>query len=158
MTLPIVAHGWRVFAHPLFLAQVEALARDVERLRQKDPNGYQHKAPSKRLAAITRLAFDIIPENPARDEFRQGGTLGPHHAHWRRAKFFQQYRLFFRYHSASKIIVLAWVNDDASKRAYGSRRDAYRVFQQMLDTGHPPDDWEQLLAQAHTSGQDFPHQ
>ena len=27
---PLVIHGWTVFAHPLFLAQIEALARQVE--------------------------------------------------------------------------------------------------------------------------------
>jgi len=27
---PLVVHGWTVFAHPLFLAQIEALARQVE--------------------------------------------------------------------------------------------------------------------------------
>jgi len=158
MPPPVIAHGWRIFAHPLFLAQVEALACEVEQLRRKDPDGYRHKAPAKRLAAITKLSFDLIPENPARDQYRQGGTLGAGHAHWRRAKFFQQYRLFFRYHAASKIIVLAWVNDETSKRAYGSRRDAYRVFQQMLNTGHPPDDWDQLLAEAQACGQDWSRQ
>jgi toxin YhaV len=33
-------------------------------------------------------------------------------------------------------------------RAYESGDDAYRVFRKMLENGHPPDDWEQLLAQA----------
>jgi len=36
---PLVIHGWTVFAHPLFLAQIEALARQVETLKQKDPAG-----------------------------------------------------------------------------------------------------------------------
>ncbi|MFF7062135.1 type II toxin-antitoxin system YhaV family toxin [Pseudomonas sp. NPDC008258] len=78
-------------------------------------------------------------------EYRQGATLSVDHKHWFRAKFFQQYRLFFRYHTASRIIVLAWVNDDSTKRAYDSSEDAYKVFQKMLLTGHPPDDWDQLL-------------
>src|SRR3546814_5208377 len=68
--------------------------------------------------------------------------------HWFRAKFFQQYRLFFRYHAPSKVIVYAWVNDEDSKRAYEIGDDAYRVFRKMLDSGHPPDDWEQLLVEA----------
>ena len=33
---PLVIHGWTVFAHPLFLAQIEALARQVENLKQQD--------------------------------------------------------------------------------------------------------------------------
>jgi toxin YhaV len=34
---PVVIHGWTVFAHPLFLAQLEALAHQVEASKQKDP-------------------------------------------------------------------------------------------------------------------------
>lgn len=78
----------------------------------------------------------------------QGSTLGNEYRHWRRAKFFQQYRLFSRFHSQSKVIVLGWVNDRQSKRSYGSKSDAYRVFQAMLTRGHPPDDWEELLLEA----------
>ena len=60
----------------------------------------------------------------------------------------QQYRLFFRFHAPSKVIVYAWVNDDNTKRAYRSNDDAYRVFRKMLASGHPPDDWDRLLAEA----------
>ncbi len=133
----LVIHGWTVFAHPLFTAQVEALARQVEAQKQKDPTGYVKKNASKRLAAIAHLAFDVIPQDPARAEYRQGGTLGDDRKHWFRAKFFQQYRLFFRYHAASKLIVYAWVNDDDTKRAYESSDDAYRVFRKMLESSHP---------------------
>lgn len=147
-TAPLVIHGWTVFVHPLFLAQIESLILQVESLKQKDPVGYVKKNASKRLAAITKLAFDVIPQDPTRPEYRQGGTLGDAHKHWFRAKFFQQYRLFFRYHAAAKVLVFAWVNDDDSKRAYESSDDAYRVFRKMLEGGHPPDDWDMLLAEA----------
>lgn len=147
-TAPLVIHGWTVFVHPLFLAQIESLILQVESLKQKDPVGYVKKNASKRLAAITKLAFDVIPQDPTRPEYRQCGTLGDAHKHWFRAKFFQQYRLFFRYHAAAKVLVFAWVNDDDSKRAYESSDDAYRVFRKMLEGGHPPDDWDMLLAEA----------
>lgn len=146
--VPVVIHGWTIFAHPLFLDQVEVLTQQVEALKQKDPAGYANKNVSKRLAAITHLAFDVIPQDPTRPEYRQGRTLGDDHKHWFRAKFFQQYRLFFRYHAASQVIVYAWVNDEDTKRAYDSSDDAYRVFRKMLESGHPPDDWDQLLAEA----------
>ena len=89
--VPVVVHGWTVFAHPLFLAQIEALT--------------------------------------------------------------QQVRLFFRYHAPSRVIVFAWVNDEDTKRAYESSDDAYRVFRKMLESGHPPDDWNRLLAEARSEGQ-----
>ncbi|MEA1053796.1 type II toxin-antitoxin system YhaV family toxin, partial [Lamprobacter modestohalophilus] len=144
----LVINGWTLFAHPLFLAQIEALAQQVDALKQKDPSGYLKKNASKRLAAITKLAFEGIPQDPTRPEYRQGGTLGDEHKHWFRAKFFQQYRLFFRYHAQAKIIVFAWVNDEQTKRAYQRSNDAYRVFRKMLESGHPPDDWSQLLDEA----------
>lgn len=146
-------HGWTIFAHPLFLAQLEAYARQVEALKKKDPAGYLKKNATKRLAAIVKLAFDVIPQDPTRLEYRQGKTLGDEHKHWFRAKFFQQYRLFFRFHAPSKIIVFAWVNDEDSKRAYESNDDAYRIFRKMLESGHPPNDWDQLLTEARAAGQ-----
>ena len=63
-------------------------------------------------------------------------------------KFFQRYRLVFRYHAASKLIVFAWVNDDQTKRAFESGDDAYRVFRKMLESGNPPNDWGQLLSES----------
>ncbi len=149
---PWVIHGWTVFSHPLFLAQVEAITRQVETLKQKDPVAYVTKNASKRLAAITKLAFDVIPQDPTRPEYRQGNTLGDGLKHWFRAKFFQQYRLFFRFHASSKIIVFSWLNDDDTKRAHESGNDAYLVFRKILDSAHPPDDWAQLLAECQQHG------
>lgn len=145
---PLVVNGWTLFAHPLFLDQLERLVQQVEGLRKKDPIGYLQKNASKRLAAITRLVFEIIPQDPTHPAYRQGHTLGDAHTHWFRAKFFQQYRLFFRYHTPSRVIVFAWVNDEQTRRAYEQADDAYRVFSQMLARGHPPDDWATLLAEA----------
>lgn len=149
---PMVVNGWSLYAHPLFLAQVEALLAQVEALKRKDSEGYVRKNPSKRLAAIAKLAFDVIPSDPTRPEYRQGGALGEEHRHWFRAKFFQQYRLFFRFHAAARVIVFAWVNDEDTRRAYESDDDAYRVFRRMLASGHPPGDWSELLAQARADG------
>ena len=151
--IPLLIHGWTIFAHPLFLAQIEELAQQVEALKQKDPVEYVKKNAAKRLAAINKLAFNDIPQDPARSDYRQGDTLGEDYKHWFRAKFFQQYRLFFRYHAVSRLIVFAWVNDDDTKRAYESSDDAYRVFRKMLERGHPPDDWSQLLTEARAEGQ-----
>lgn len=149
---PLLINRWTVFAHPLFLAQLEATVQQVEVLKEKDPVGYVKKNANKRLAAVVKLAFDIIPQDPTRPEYRQGNTLGDDYKHWFRAKFFQQYRLFFRYHAPSKVIVLAWVNDEDTKRAHQSGDNAYRMFRKMLASGHPPDDWNQLLDEARTEG------
>ena len=139
-------NGWTVFAHPLFLAQLETLTSQVEALRRKDPTGYLKKNATKRLAAIRQLAFEVIPQDPTRPEYCQGNTLGDQHRHWFRAKFGNgRFRLFFRYSTAAKIIIFAWVNDSNTLRTYGSKSDAYAVFKSMLDKGNPPEDWEALL-------------
>lgn len=145
---PLVIGGWTIFAHPLFLEQLESLIQQVEILKLKDKLNYTKKNTTKRLAAVAKLAFDVIPQDPTKPEYRQGGTLGKKHKHWLRAKFYQHYRLFFRYHAPGKIILLAWVNDEETKRVYESGSDAYRVFKKMLEHGHPPDNWDQLLTEA----------
>ncbi len=145
---PLVINGWTIFAHPLFLDQIEELVRQVEAHKKKDSSGYKKKNASKRLAAIAKLAFEVIPQDPTRPDYRQGDTLGDDYKHWFRAKFFQQYRLFFRYHAQSKVIVYAWVNDENTERAYESGDDAHLVFRKMVKAGRPPDGWDQLLTES----------
>ncbi|MBK7593202.1 MAG: type II toxin-antitoxin system YhaV family toxin [Betaproteobacteria bacterium] len=145
---PLVVNGWALFAHPIFLDQLDALTAQVEALVRKDPAGYVKRSATQRLAAVTRLAFEVIPQDPTRPECRQGNTLGDEHKHWFRAKLFQQCRLFLRLHAQAKVIVYAWIDDEDTKRAYESADDAYRVFRRMLDSGHPPLDWRQLRAEA----------
>jgi toxin YhaV len=140
------ANGWTLLFHPLFEAQLDELTQKVGALQDKIGEEYTKHNDTKRLAAIYRLATEIIPTDPSDPKFRQGNTLGSDHRHWYRAKFFQQYRLFFRFDQAAKIIIYVWVNDDRTKRAYGSKTDAYRVFKKMLDSGNPPASWADLLA------------
>ena len=144
---PLIVNGWKLYAHPLFIQQVAALTKQVQQLEAKDPQGYHKKSATKRLAAIVKLALQDIPQTPADPQYRQGNTLGSTHRHWHRAKFYQQYRLFFRYDQASQIIIYAWVNDTDTKRAYESDQDAYRVFSKMLKKGHPPNTWDELKAE-----------
>lgn len=140
-----IINGWTLYAHPLFLDQIENLTLAVEKAQTKDPVGYTSTANAKLLAAIRTLIFDVIPADPAKSEFRQGTTLGKNRKHWFRAKFGGgRFRLFFRYSTSAKIIIFAWVNDQNTLRSYGSKTDAYAVFKTMLDKGNPPDDWDAL--------------
>jgi len=146
---PITVNGWSIYAHPLFLDQIEPLVSEVEQLRAADPTGSRQKKKTKLLAAIYKMAFEVIPQNPADRAFWQGNTLSSLYRHWHRGKFFEgRYRLFFRYSAAGKAIILAWVNDEETLRTYGSKADAYAVFKGMLDRNRPPDDWETLLKEA----------
>jgi toxin YhaV len=143
----VAVNGWELFAHPLFLDQLETLTAAVERARVKDAHDYRRTANAKLLAALRQLVFETIPQDPSRPDYRQGGTLGDDRKHWFRAKFGSgRFRLFFRYSTHAKIIIFAWVNDETTLRTYGAKSDAYAVFRKMLDKGDPPDDWAALLA------------
>jgi toxin YhaV len=152
---PLVLNGWSIYAHPVFLDQIEELTREVEARKARDPKTYAQKNCTKRLAAIFKLVTEVIPADPTATQFRQGETLGPDRKHWFRAKFFQQYRLFYRFDSARRVIVLAWVNDEHTLRTYGSRTDAYATFKAMLDSGNPPDDFDALLRAAQAATERF---
>jgi toxin YhaV len=145
----LIVNGWTIYAHPLFLDQLEKLAAAVETAKAKDPKGYHKSANAKLLKALHTVAFERIPQDPTVARYRQGDTLGDNYKHWFREKFGNgRFRLFFRYDSKAKIIVYAWVNDENTLRTYGAKTDAYAVFASMLDNGNPPDSWAALLRAA----------
>lgn len=63
--------------------------------------------------------------------------------------------MFYRFNSDAKVIVLAWLNDDKTLRAYGSKTDAYATFKGMLEDGNPPDNFDVLLKEAAAAEQRF---
>lgn len=147
----MVVDGWTLFAHPLFLDQLERATAAVEAAKSADPEGYQGTAQAKLLAMLAKLVFETIPSDPTRQAYRQGDTLGTSRKHWFRAKFGNgRFRLFFRFDSKAKVVIFAWVNDGTTLRTYGSKTDAYHVFKGMLDSGNPPDEWTALLATSST--------
>lgn len=112
-------------------------------------------APSSRYCAEARTTVCRARDWRNSAEFRQGDTLGEKRQHWFRAKFFQQYRLFFRFDSTAKVIILAWVNDEQTLRAYKSKTDAYMVFKGMLDDGNPPASFDVLMRDAAAAAERF---
>jgi len=142
-------HGWTLFAHPLFLDQLERLTAAAERTRRANPRGWKSNANVRLLAILRDLLLDTVPRDPLSPECRQGNTLGTANRHWFRAKFgANRFGLFFRVDSASRIIVYGWVNDRDTLRKAGSANDPYAVFAGMPARGNPPGDWVALLAAA----------
>ncbi|WP_131783871.1 type II toxin-antitoxin system YhaV family toxin [Legionella gresilensis] len=149
MIEPLIINGWIILVHPIFMEQINSLIKDVEKIKEKEPSTFHLKNKAKLLAAIAELAFKKIPTDPSASIYRLGETLGNQNKHWFRAKFFQQYRLFFRFSLEKKIIIYAWVNDENTKRAYNKKTDAYSVFERMLKKGKPPNNWDDLLKEAY---------
>ncbi|MGA2591183.1 MAG: type II toxin-antitoxin system YhaV family toxin [Bryobacteraceae bacterium] len=147
----IVRNGWKLYAHPAFGEKLELLIRAVETLEKRQPQTLREHPKTKLLKRVLDLILVEIPRDPNAAEFQLGNTLGPVHRHWRRAKFLGRFRLFFRFSSAHKAIVYAWVNDETTLRKAGSRTDPYTVFIRKLQEGNPPDEWDGLLREANTA-------
>ena len=139
-------HGWALLFHECVVEQLQKLLAAVQRAEQNDAEGFESNANVKLFRALSHLMLETVPGDPARDEYRQGNTLGPAHRHWRRAKIGRRFRLFFRYDAKAKVIVYAWVNDATTLRSSGGKSDPYAVFEKMLGRGSPPDDWGALMA------------
>lgn len=144
----MIANGWNLLFHQCLLDQLEHLKQASDRALKADPRGAPANANVKLYAALAQLMLRTVPDDPSRDEFRQGLTLGPAYRHWRRAKIGRRFRLFFRYDSVSRVIVYAWVNDESSLRSAGGKNDPYAVFQKMLAKGTPPDSFGALVKSA----------
>jgi toxin YhaV len=138
-------NGWTLRIHPAFGEQYKKLIIQVEQLKSQNPEEYKQHPATKLLKNITELIFKRIPEDPTAPEFRQGKTLGADKKHWFRAKFNSRFRLFFRYSSTTKVIIYAWVNDENSLRKAGAKTDPYYIFAKMLESGNPPNSWDELL-------------
>lgn len=138
-------NGWKLYAHKLFVDQLVKLIQEVQALKDSDPTGYQTHPKTKFLATINKLIKQSIPEDPTASEYRQGKTLGKENKHWFRAKFHARYRLFFRFSTKHRVIVYVWLNDGKTLRKAGAKTDPYVVFQNLLKSGNPPQNFEALL-------------
>ncbi len=144
-------HGWSLLFHDCLIEQLRKLKAASDRAEAADPSGFEANANVKLYRALSHLIIDVVPSDPAREEYRQGNNMGAGYRHWRRAKIGRRFRLFFRYDSKAKVIVFAWINDEDTLRSAGSKSDPYALFRRMLDRGNPPDDWTALLAASRTN-------
>jgi toxin YhaV len=140
--------NWLLLAHPAFLSQLDASRLKINAARDKAGSALLSNFAVKRHFALVRQITERIPQNPSSTEFRLGNTLGPKYKLWFRAKFLQQYRIFFRYSSMRNILVYGWVNDENTLRSYGSKTDAYMVFKKVLESGKVPNSWDELIAES----------
>lgn len=101
-------------------------------------------------STLTERYQTTVPETVRRALKLGKGDKVRYTLHQRRSGTHTRYRLFFRCHAKSKVIAYARVNDEKTRRAYESNDDAYKIFRKMIESGHPPDDWDILLSEART--------
>ncbi|WP_292059436.1 type II toxin-antitoxin system YhaV family toxin [Brevundimonas sp. UBA5936] len=138
-------NGWRLFLHDSFRGDYERLRDEVAQLKAADPEGYVSHAKAKLFKRITDIISIEVPADPNAAAYQLGNTMGSTHRHWRRAKFLQRFRLFYRFDSRTKMIIYVWVNDENTLRKAGSKTDPYAVFKGRLGKGDPPTDWDDLM-------------
>lgn len=127
----------------------------VEALEKQQPQTYRSHPKTKLLKRVLDLILVEVPRDPNALEFQLGNTLGPAYRHWRRARFLARFRLFFRFSSTHNAIVYAWVKDETTLRKAGAQTDPYAVFTKRLQEGNPPDNWNALLREAESAGQNL---
>ncbi len=144
----MIRNDWALYVYPLLDEQLTTIGDKIEIAKRTHPNTYSTQPRAKLLAKILDLMQKAIPADPGAPQFRQGNTLGKENRQWFRAKFHARYRIFFRFSTAEKAIVYAWMNDESTLRKSGSKTDPYTVFESMLEAGDPPRDFEDLLARS----------
>ncbi len=110
-------YGWILLFHDCIVEQLQQLHAAAERVQRSDPAGYKGHANVKLLRALAQVILEVVPVDPARDEYCQGRLQGPKQRHWRSKRFGGHFRLFFRYDSRSKTIVFAWVCRESDRRS-----------------------------------------
>lgn len=143
------SHGWQLWFGELFDKRWRDLRNRVKTLKaQLDAEQFAAHPEVKLFAALVNLVHEVVPRDPEHKEFRLGKTLGDRYANWRRAKGHglpRRMRLFFKFSSSHRVIVFVWLNDAGTLRKEGASSDPYAMFQRMLESGNPPDDFDALL-------------
>jgi toxin YhaV len=141
---PLVLDGWTFLAWPAFDARWVALIRAVAKQRAAQPDAAPASPEATVLAALVRIMRDRIARDPNASDLRLRPPLGA----WRRVKFLGRLRLFYRFNSTHRLVILTWLNDENTLRKAGSTTDPYVVFSGMLARGEVPEDWDALEAGA----------
>lgn len=142
--------SWKVLYFTIFHEQYTELVKEVFDLRQKDPDNYKTHPKTKLLAKIRDVIRNRISIDPKSKEFHLGDTFPEKYRFYKRAKsgLPDRYRLFFRYKSKDRKIIILWMNSDKTLRKQSSKSDPYVVFLKMLRSEKIPPNWKQLISES----------
>ena len=158
MSKPTEINGWVFYWHQLFKnhnmysfsGYLMELLEAVEKLQKDDPQNFHHHHTYKFFEQIDSSINNRIAPDPTNKEFLLGNTLGKKHRCWKRVKHAlpPRYRLFFRYQTTPKEVVLVWLNNSRCLRKEGAKTDVYTVFAKMLKKGTVPNSIETLISES----------
>lgn len=146
-----MATSWNLYYFKLFADILDSLETEVTRLKaEKTLDEFRRHPKTLLLKSVIEQITKEVPSDPTQKKFLLGNTLGKQHTDWRRVKkgLPQRYRLFFKFSSAKKSIIYAWLNDESTYRKEGSKTDVYVAFQKLLTKGTVPSNIDQLIEQA----------
>jgi len=106
----MVRHRWHLLFHEGLIEQLQKLETAASRAKAQDSVGFESNANVKLFNALSNLIFETIPNDPNRDEYRPGNTMGEAFRYRRRTKIGRRFRLFFRFVSKSRLIIFACVH------------------------------------------------
>ena len=135
-------NGWTFLAWPAFDERWSRLILAVAKKRAADPKRYKTSPEARLLKGLVLVIRGHIARDPNAPAHRLRRDL----AAWRRVRFFGRYRLFYRFSSEHRVVVLTWLNDEHTVRKEGAKSDPYAVFAAMLARGEIPADWTALVA------------
>jgi toxin YhaV len=147
-------NGWEIRIYPSFQEKLDKLLANCKASYEKDPEKFKSISIAKLLFQVIDIVENIIPADPTHRDFFLGKTFGDSkkdkaYKDWRRVKFGNaRFRMFFKFNSQEKVIIIAWMNDENNLRKIGSNSDAYEEFKRMLKTNHPPNNWLELKEQS----------
>jgi toxin YhaV len=136
----LVLNGWTILMWPAFDVRWTNLLRTV--IRQQTVAGAKPVQSSE--ATMLRTLVHVIRDRIAADPNAPAHRLRPPLGAWRRVKLLGRFRLFYRFSSAHRTVILTWLNDEYTLRKDGANSDPYVVFSNMLRRGEVPDDWAAL--------------
>lgn len=128
-------NGWQILMEPAFAARYAALLDEATRLKATLPPAAFRQHPLVNLgASVRRLVTEIVPANPNAPAFQLTGEL----AKFRRAKGHglpPRYRLFWTFSTEAKVIIILYLNDQATLRKEGAHSDPYERFKSLVKRG-----------------------
>lgn len=135
-------NGWSILFHPVFNQQRIELLDSVKsiklRLNQQD---FIKHPQVKLLKGITVAIESKIPNDPLASYFALKKPLNKY-SRLKKMGLPNRYRLFFKVFPQQKTIIILWLG---YPRREGDKKDCYRVFSKMVESGKFPSNIKDLV-------------